>query len=215
MLKSCKAIVKLVLVMALFISTVACTEKEPEPEKKEKPVLYLYPEVETAVEVSLDMPDELICSYPMYNNGWKVVAHPDGKIIDTSDGKEYSYLFWESESSYEWKIPNGFVIEGSNTAEFLQDKLSYMGLTPREYNEFIVYWLPRMEQNKYNLIHFANVEYSEMIKLNIDPKPDSVIRIFMVYKGLDDTMEIEEQVINKSVRNGFTAVEWGGTEVSQ
>ena len=41
----------------------------------------------------------------------------------------------------------GFVVRGSDTAAFLREKLAYMGLTPREYNEFIVYWLPRMQNN--------------------------------------------------------------------
>lgn len=43
-------------------------------------------------------------------------------------------------------------------AAFLQNTLSAMGLTPTEHNESIVYWLPRMEQNPYNLTHFAGDE---------------------------------------------------------
>ena len=48
----------------------------------------------------------------------------------------------------------GFVVKGEDTAAFLQEKLAYLGLTPREYNECIVYWLPRLEGNPYNLISF-------------------------------------------------------------
>lgn len=35
----------------------------------EKPVIYLYPEQETEVEVQLDYDGTLICTYPEYNTG--------------------------------------------------------------------------------------------------------------------------------------------------
>jgi len=100
-----------------------------------------------------------------------------------------------------------------DTVDFLRGKLSYMGLTPKEYNEFIVYWLPRMEKNKYNLIYFPEKEYSEQAKLTISPKPDSIIRVFMVFKPLKEKIEIEEQILQSNEREGFTVVEWGGTEL--
>lgn len=46
------------------------------------------------------------------------------------------------------------MVEGEKTAAFLERVLSEMGLVPREYNEFIVYWLPKMQNNAYNLITF-------------------------------------------------------------
>ncbi|MBU3143847.1 hypothetical protein [Clostridium sp. CF012] len=49
-------------------------------------------------------------------------------------------------------MAKGFVVKGSETEKFLQEKLEYLGLTPKEYNEFIVYWLPVMKENKYNLL---------------------------------------------------------------
>jgi hypothetical protein len=88
-----------------------------------------------------------------------------------------------------------------------------MGLTPKEYNEFIVYWLPQMQGNKYNLIHFEGEKYEEIAKLNITPKPDSLLRIFMVYKALDKPVKVEEQKVISFKREGFTVVEWGGTEI--
>lgn len=60
-----------------------------------KPVIYLYPEKTTNVEVKLNFNGELIATYPTYDNGWSVIARPDGTLINTADGREYSYLFWE------------------------------------------------------------------------------------------------------------------------
>ena len=88
-----------------------------------------------------------------------------------------------------------------------------MGLTPREYNEFIVYWLPQMQNNAYNLITFQTDVYTKNAKLTITPKPDSMLRVFMAYKALEEPIEIGEPVIEPFVRQGFCVVEWGGAEI--
>ena len=120
-----------------------------------KPVIYLYPEQTTDVTVRLDYKGKFTCTYPDYPaGGWRVTARPDGTLTNKMDGREYSYLFWEGEDDTQYDLSQGFVVKGSDTRAFLQEKLSYLGLIPREYNEFIVYWLPKMEQNSYNLIAF-------------------------------------------------------------
>ncbi|MCX6713851.1 MAG: putative Ig domain-containing protein, partial [Candidatus Vogelbacteria bacterium] len=154
-----------------------------------KPVIYLYPQKTQAVKVQLDYAGKLIADYPAYDQkigGWEVTASPDGKLINKADGKEYSYLFWEGNdyNQTNYDLTTGSVVKGSDTRAFLQDALSKMGLTPKEYNEFIVYWYPKMENNAYNLIHFAGQEYTDKAKLTISPTPDSVLRVFMVFKPL-------------------------------
>lgn len=178
-----------------------------------KPVIYLYPTKQEDVSVKIDLKGMLTCSYPEYNDGWNVTAYPDGTLINKSDGREYSYLYWEGKGAADWDMSQGFVVKGSDTARFLQDKLEYLGLTARELNEFIVYWLPLMKDNKYNLITFQTAAYEENARLYITPKPDSVLRVFMAYKALDDYIEVPEQRLSTFKRNGFAAVEWGGTEV--
>ncbi len=178
-----------------------------------KPVIYLYPEKETEVLVDLDFDGKLTYTYPALNDGWKVTAKPDGTLINLADGSTHYYLFWEGYANPEWKHEKGFVVKGSETEKFLRDNLAKMGLTPREYNDFITYWVPKMQENAYNLISFSGEEYSEIAKLTVHPKPDYVIRIHMVWMGLDEPIDIEPQVIPTYQRKGFTLVEWGGTEV--
>ena len=177
-----------------------------------KPVIYLYPEQEIEVSVQLDYDGELTCTYPAYEDGWSVTAQPDGTLTDEA-GKQYSYLFWEGETDVEYDMSRGFVVKGSDTAEFLQEKLSYLGLTPREYNEFIVYWLPKMQDHPYNLIAFQQEAYTDSAALTITPQPDSILRVFMAYQPLEQPVEIEEQVLAPFAREGFAVVEWGGTEI--
>lgn len=179
----------------------------------EKPVIYLYPEQTEDVSVELIYDGELTCTYPQYDGGWQVTAHPDGTLTDQKTGKTYNYLFWEGTARKDYDLSRGFVVPGEDTAGFLEEKLAYLGLNEKERNEFIVYWLPRMQDNEYNLITFQGEEYAEHAKLKISPEPDSILRVFMVYKPLDGPVDVPEQELEPFVRDGFTVVEWGGTEM--
>ena len=184
----------------------------------EKPVIYLYPEQTQDIQVQLNYNGKIIADYPKYNEelkGWSVTAYPDGKIINHADNQEYSYLFWEGQPKerIDWDLSKGFIVRGEDTKLFLQKTLSKIGLTQKEYNEFIVYWYPLMQNNKYNLIHFADEQYTNNAPLTISPKPDSILRVFMVYKPLEKPIKIEEQEIKPFERKGFTVIEWGGAKV--
>ncbi len=195
------------------IDTTDPTTTEPWYPLTEKPVIYLYPEKETEITVKLDCKGKLLCTYPAYRDGWHVLARPDGTLTNLADGKEYSYLFWDGIDEAAYDLSGGYCVKGEDTAEFLQDILAKMGLTPREYNEFIVYWLPRMQNNPYNLITFQGDAYTDTAPLTITPAPDSMLRVFMAYKPLETYVEVEAPEIVPFERNGFTVIEWGGTEL--
>ena len=197
------------LTAAFALGLTACGQQE---ECSAKPVIYLYPEQKTTVSVSLDYAGTLTATYPAYENGWTVTAEPDSTLYD-ENGNEYSYLFWEGEDKTDYDFSTGFCVAGADTADFLREKLAEIGLTPREYNEFIVYWLPKMQDNPYNLISFQSERYTDTAKLDIDPEPDSVLRVFMAWKPLHRPQNIEPQTFASFERNGFTVVEWGGCEV--
>ena len=54
----------------------------------------------------------------------------------------------------------------------------------------------------------------ELAPLTVTPKPDSVVRVHMVYLPLEQPIEIPEQELTPMERTGFTVVEWGGTDAS-
>ena len=180
----------------------------------EKPVLYLYPEEETAVSVTLDFDGTLISTYPDYRSGWTVTARPDGTLTDPETGRSYYCLFWEGEADAGFDLSTGFCVAGADTAAFLEGALEKLGLTQREANEFLIYWLPRMEGNPHNLISFQRAAYTDAAALTIDPAPDTLIRVHMAWKALEHPVEVEPQELTAPARTGFTAVEWGGTEVN-
>lgn len=201
-----------VLVLMLVFTLYSCGHNTQE-QAAAKPVIYLYPTEETKVSVKLDYDGELTSTYPSYKDGWNVVAKPDGTLCSLENEREYYCLFWEGKSQTEYDFSKGFVVKGKDTEAFLEDALEKLGLNEREANEFIIYWLPKMEHNPYNLISFQQEAYTDLAKLTVMPKPDSEIRVFMTWKKLDHKIEIEPQELKTPQRTGFTVVEWGGTEV--
>ena len=178
-----------------------------------KPVIYLYPEKETEVSVEVQFAEggEFTCTYPEYGEGWSVTAMPDGTLYD-ENGNEYYCLYWEGDGYADFDMSKGFCIKGSDTAEFLREKLLHIGLTAREANEFIIYWMPIMEDNKYNVITFHIDDYAESVPMTVTPAPDTEIRVFMTFAASDEYVEIAPQTLPSYERNGFTVVEWGGGE---
>ena len=191
-----------------------CVSGDPNGVDPRKPVIYLYPEEEMEVTVKLDFDGVLTAAYPDYGDGWTVVAAPDGTLTDPNTGREYYCLFWEGVTQRQYDFSTGFCVAGKDTAAFLEDALSQLGLTDKEADEFIIYWLPRMEGNAYNLISFQRESYTDNAVLTVDPMPDSVLRVFMAWKGLDAPAETAPQELPCFERTGFAVVEWGGAEIS-
>lgn len=180
-----------------------------------KPIIYLYPTEDTEISVKLLKDEDLTCSYPKYKDKWKVLAQPNGNLKDLDTNRQLYSLYYESKSNSEFKVESeGFVIKGVDTIKFLEEKLAILGLTERETEEFIIYWLPKLEANKYNYIRFATTdEINKNMPLEINPSPDTIIRVLMIFKGLDNPIEVQEQQLTTPERKGFVAVEWGGTEI--
>ena len=176
-----------------------------------KPILYLYPTIDIDVTVKLDKPNLLLTTYPKYNVGWNVHVLKNGSIYD-KDNNYYYALYWDENNINKVDFSTGFYVTKDDAIEFLEEKLSYIGLNDRERNEFIIYWLPKLEDNKKSLVYFELTEERELNnKLYIEPKPNSLLRVNMHIKKVNKKVNIKEQELSKFNRYGFVAVEWGGT----
>ncbi|MBE5871383.1 MAG: hypothetical protein E7294_09010 [Lachnospiraceae bacterium] len=180
-----------------------------------KPVIYLYPQKTQNVSVTLTEPDRLIFSYPDYRDKWQVSAKPDGTLKDSRTGRELYSLYYESAAKNPCRMEEeGFVVKGEDITSFLEEKLAILGLSEKEAEEFIIYYLPILGQNPYNYIRFASEEEIDAnMSLDIVPKPDSLIRVCMFYKGLKQPVNVTPQKLETPERCGFCVVEWGGVEI--
>ena len=61
-----------------------------------------------------------------------------------------------------------------------------------------------------SLCSFQSKKFFDDIKLNITPKPDTEIRIFLAIKKLDATIEIKEQKLEPNQRKVLLEVIYGG-----
>ena len=176
-----------------------------------KPVLYLYPKKTTKLTITFEHPEYLETTYPKYNGKWDVKAHSNGDLYD-SNGAYYYALYWDEKQVHSVDFSTGYYVEKDNAITFLEKKLSYIGLSRREANEFIMYWLPVLEKNEKSLVYFELTEERESYnKLNISPQPDSMLRLVIHIKKVDQKINIPKQNLTKFQRKGFVAVEWGGT----
>ena len=176
-----------------------------------KPIIYLYPTEETQVNVTLWTPENLSHTYPKYNSEkwWNVVAQPNGDLEDIDTWRKLYALYREWKTYAEDNFEEWFVVKWEDTISFLEEKLALLWLNEREAEEFIVYWLSQMENNEYNLIRFeTKEEQDENMPLNITPIPDTVIRVMMDWKAIDEPIDIPEQELTAPERTWFTVVEW-------
>jgi CarboxypepD_reg-like domain len=184
-----------------------------------KPVIYLYPTTKTEITIQLDFKGKLQTSFPEYSDKWEVTAYPDGNIFDKKTNRFYASLFWDGALDFpqeHYNYKDGFVVDKKNLTSFLIQKLEFMGLNNMETNEFVQYWLPILEKNETNFIHFlVNANYDVISKNSITPKPETELRIFMEFYAVNKAFKILEQNLQKTQRKGFTLVEWGGSDVSK
>ena len=176
-----------------------------------KPIIYLYPTTETEVNVELWIPENLSHTYPKYDSEkWRnVIAQPNGDLEDINTWRKLYALYREWESENKTNFDEWFVVAWKDIISFLEEKLVTLWLNEREAEEFIVYWLPQMEDNEWNLIRFESVEeQNKNMPLNITPTPDTVIRVMMDWKTIDEPIDIPEQKLTTPERNWFTVVEW-------
>ncbi|MFA6522323.1 MAG: hypothetical protein WCT24_01875 [Patescibacteria group bacterium] len=177
-----------------------------------KPVIYLYPEETTQVNVQLAPVGGFSYTEPAYGMGWNVVAEPNGELTNLSDGKTYPYLFWEGKGGLYQAPEKYWVIAKADVEGFLTSTLAQLGLNEKEIADFNEFWLPRMQNAPYYKIGFHGTSVmNALAPMQITPAPDSVLRILMDYQELDTAIPSNPPTLPKTFeRTGFTVVEWGG-----
>jgi hypothetical protein len=181
----------------------------------DKPVIYIYSDTEKEMEIKLDVNGKLGFTWPVYHEAWNFTATPEGKI--KMDGKEFNYLFWESEMpeyALDKASKEGFLVATDTLLSFLENSLEKMNFTASESADFITFWYPQMIKNEKNHIQFLfNESCDTYARLNISPLPDHIFRVGMVWCDAKNSGVIpNEQIIPSVKREGTTVIEWGGME---
>ncbi len=186
-------------------------------EALKKPVIYLYPEETVDVTVDVNPVGDFTFTYPDIGQKWNFTCDPDGTL--RRGDESYRYLFWESEQDIPSEIipkNEGEVLSGSEAIGYLEMQMKKFGMTSEERADFITYWGPIL-QTKSNLYIYLlfNEVCDAFASLEISPKPAEIGRFYMIWAAVPDDYNpsLESQQIPKMQRDGFTVLEWGGTEV--
>ncbi len=177
-----------------------------------KPVIYLYPEKTTNLDVSLAPVGGFSYTEPSYNNGWRVIASPDGTLVNRDDGEKYPYLFWEGRGGL-YSAPTKFwVVKQRDVPSFLSSTLAQLGLNAKETSDFKEFWVPRMQKAAYYKIGFyGNSVMDKIAPLMLSKSADTTIRVLMDFDELNAPVaENPPRLPPTPERKGFTVVEWGG-----
>jgi hypothetical protein len=75
----------------------------------------------------------------------------------------------------------------------------------------MAFWLPKMPDKPYvRLTWFGTNDMNKLAPLYVEPKPDTIIRVFLDFEGLDNPIGLTPQKLSSIPRTGFTLIEWGG-----
>tara|TARA_B110000046_G_C12885589_1_gene352044 strand:+ start:204 stop:695 length:492 start_codon:yes stop_codon:yes gene_type:complete len=142
--------------------------------------------------------------------------------LTAENGQTYPYLFWEGEiQDLDFNSKNGeisgYFINTDSTIQFLESTLTALGLNRTEITDFITFWGPRIKVHNFATIQFlVDEEYhNQVASLNVTPKPDSQLWVYLLFQGTDNptlTRKFTVPELPKFERQGFTVIEWGGSE---
>lgn len=184
--------------------------------EKCKPVIYLYPERTGNYSVYVKPNAGFTHTIPEYGTGWHVTATPDSQITDTKSGKTYPYLYWAGINTGIPEITEGWIISKNTLETFFTEKLSQLGLSEKEINDFNEYWVTRLNAEKvdqYKIMFVPQEQFERLAPLTVvgDEVPRHTIRVMMYAQPAekDETLPVQSLPVTPK-RDGFTVVEWGG-----
>lgn len=174
-----------------------------------KPNVYLYPEEETSIRVTFQMPGLLQTVIPEYPGQWMVTGYPDG-TIKGADGEFYTYLFYESITwPCMYQTDEGWLIQADTRSEQMESIMFSYGFTEQETADFIEYWTVKLDQGTdYAMYPQVTSIVDIAMPMDIEPKPDSLFRLWFVFEK--NVVPSTVPILQYIERKGFTAVEWGG-----
>lgn len=206
-----------IIIIMLFSVSFPFHSCEPDEEKDcdtclivYKPNIYLYPTSQSQINIKLSFPlgGKIVTSIPAYEKGWTVDVSSLGIIND-----KYEYLFYESAQPDVWQKIEGWTVYKPELKTFFEDNMHKYGFNEREIKDFIDYWIPRLIEFDYYEIYPQESNLIETaIKLDIYQKPDNVLRLFYLIKGVASKSNNELKIpgqISQFNRSGFSVTEWG------
>ena len=173
-----------------------------------KPNIYIYPteKMQLNVELSFPLGGKVVTSIPEYVDGWDFVVDTNGLIDNT-----YSYLFYESTQPDVWQRTDGWTIKATELDFFFRENMNSYGFYGQEIDDFIDYWIPRLDIYTYYSIYPQTKELiNKVIELEFSEQPDNLLRLFYFVEGHNQLQnKLIEPISDNFNREEYFATEWG------
>jgi hypothetical protein len=186
-----------------------------------EPIIYVYSKKPQELTLAEGRPNLFMITRPQAHQGfWRVETKADGTLWDIINKINVPYLFWEglTPAPLQTAPSFGFQVESKNLETFFDTTLVRLGLVSREVQDFKKFWIPELKRFPVDqwLLSFLPQEHIEKFApLNIEPRPDTLIRVFMDFQPLPRLETWQPQHFSDfktPIRQGLTVVEWGGTK---
>jgi hypothetical protein len=102
----------------------------------------------------------------------------------------------------------GWLLDGANLERELRRLLGRQGFGGREIDDFIDFWVPRLEGAPWFAVYPQDA--AALVTLTIDPPPDQIRRVLFLIRPLQAPISIQPpREPGPLHREGFVAMEWG------
>lgn len=177
----------------------------------DKPNLYLYPDTDTPMSVTLDhdVRQDVFASDPPYGDGWKGTAHPDGTFT-TADGTHAPFLFYEitvlPRQGRTFQRASGVCLSADEAVQGMADLLGAYGFNARERDDFVKAWTGTLPSYPRYAV-YPQQRVDQVVGLELTPSLP-VERVWLVVE--DGTYcDLDPFVPMPLARKGAHGVEWG------
>jgi hypothetical protein len=120
-------------------------------------------------------------------------------------------LFYESTQPDIWQRNYGWIIKTDELESFFRKNLTNYGFNEREINDFIDYWILRLDDYAFYSIYPQTRDIiDDVIQLDFSRQPENILRLFYVIKGHNQFQDkLTAPTIDNFRREGYSVAEWG------
>lgn len=173
-----------------------------------EPILYAYADAPTPLSIRFGEGLQVRGTYPRVTDGWDVTVLPGGRLLH--EDERLDRLFWDGASKRFGSPETGWIVRGDELETVLEERLPMLGLSEHEASEAIDAWLPLVAGAPWVRVGvFPRSTIDAVGPLDFEPKPDSLIRVWVELTPLEEFEGIEPPVVDLQKRRGLTVVEWG------
>lgn len=180
-----------------------------------EPLIYIYSKHRQLYELKLSNSIKIVDAIPnTFNNSWQFYADSKGRLYFPGTNQREKYIYWEGIGPSLPELPRqGDVVSAQNLDSYFSQRLQQFGFNAQEIYDFKKFWLKELSPYPNVLIEFlVNSEVDHYAPLEIKPRMNQIIRIYLIYRPLVDQKDVFPEkkypvIIRKEDK---VLVEWGG-----